>query len=121
MAVGMSLTAGLLHVSQLIVVPESHPAMREFCDAFCQPMGPLRRPSINLPLTRLSWLRGRDPSNVSSMVHGAEMRSLKPAPVNRALRKAYRHRALFGEELGWAPGLAHLDRSMSVQDFRKRK
>ena len=41
-----------------------------------------------------------DPSNVSSMVHGAEMRVAETRAVNRALRKAYGIGVCSAEELG---------------------
>jgi hypothetical protein len=44
-----------------------------------------------------------DPSNVSSLVHGAEMRVSETRAVNRALRKAYGIGLTSVEELGWAP------------------
>jgi hypothetical protein len=44
-----------------------------------------------------------DPSNVSSLVHGAEMRVAETRAVNRALRKAYAIGLCSVEELGWAP------------------
>ena len=44
-----------------------------------------------------------DPSNVSSMVHGAEMRVAETRAVNRALRKAYGIGLCSVEELGWVP------------------
>jgi hypothetical protein len=44
-----------------------------------------------------------DPSNVSSMVHGAEMRVAETRAVNRALRKAYGIGLCSVEELRWAP------------------
>jgi hypothetical protein len=43
-----------------------------------------------------------DPSNVSSVVHGAEMRVAETRAVNRALRKAYGIGLCSVEELGWA-------------------
>src|ERR1700730_13369818 len=43
------------------------------------------------------------PSNVSSLVHGAEMRAAETRAVNRALRKAYGIGLCSVEELGWAP------------------
>jgi hypothetical protein len=43
-----------------------------------------------------------DPSNVSTMVHGAEMRVAETRAVNRALRKAYGIGLCSVEELGWA-------------------
>src|ERR1700694_1006594 len=44
-----------------------------------------------------------DPSKVSSVVHGAEMRVAETRAVNRALRKAYGIGLCSVEELGWAP------------------
>jgi hypothetical protein len=44
-----------------------------------------------------------DPTNVSSLVHGAEMRIAETRAVNRALRKAYGIGLCSVEELGWAP------------------
>jgi hypothetical protein len=44
-----------------------------------------------------------NPSNVSSLVHGAEMRIAGTRAVNRALRKAYGIGLCSVEELGWAP------------------
>ena len=44
-----------------------------------------------------------DPSNVSSMVHGAEMRVAETRAVNRALRKAYGIGLCSVEELGGPP------------------
>jgi hypothetical protein len=44
-----------------------------------------------------------DPSNVSSLVHGAEMRVAETRAVNRALRKAYGIGICSVEELGSAP------------------
>ena len=44
-----------------------------------------------------------DPTNVSSLVHGAEMRVAETRAVNRALRKAYGIGLCSVEELGWAP------------------
>jgi len=45
-----------------------------------------------------------DPSNVSPLVHGAEMRIAETRAVNRALRKAYGIGLCSVEELGWASG-----------------
>jgi hypothetical protein len=44
-----------------------------------------------------------DPSNVSSVVHGAEMRVAETRAVNRALRKAYGIGLCSVEELAWSP------------------
>src|SRR6202166_2466695 len=46
---------------------------------------------------------GDDPSNVSSLLHRAEMRVAETRAVNRALRKAYGIGLCSVEELGWAP------------------
>ena len=43
-----------------------------------------------------------DPSNVSPLVHGAEMRVAETRAVNRALRKAYGIGLCSVEELGWS-------------------
>jgi hypothetical protein len=56
-----------------------------------------------------------DPSNVSSLVHGAEMRVAETRAVNRALRKAYGVGLCSVEELGWAP------RSNDSGSFDQRK
>ena len=44
-----------------------------------------------------------DPSNVSQLVRGAEMRVAETRAVNRALRKAYGIGLCSVEELGWEP------------------
>jgi hypothetical protein len=44
-----------------------------------------------------------DTSNVSPLVHGAEMRVAETRAVNRALRKAYGIGLCSVEELGWSP------------------
>ena len=52
-----------------------------------------------------------DPSNVSPLVRGAEMRVAETRAVNRALRKAYGIGLCSVEELGWSPNadaLAHV-------------
>ena len=95
---------GLLHVSQLNrcagirVQP-----VREFCDAS------VNRWIFKATVYKSTRSRGfvgygdADPSNVSSMVHGAEMRVAETRAVNRALRKAYGIGLCSVEELGWAP------------------
>ncbi len=58
-----------------------------------------------------------DPSNVSTLVHGAEMRVAETRAVNRALRKAYGIGLCSVEELGWltgSPGPAR-EQSQSVK------
>jgi len=47
-----------------------------------------------------------DPSNVSPLVRGAEMRVAETRAVNRALRKAYCIGLCSVEELGWSPRAA---------------
>lgn len=44
-----------------------------------------------------------DPSNISPLMHGAEMRIAETRAVNRALRKAYGIGLCSVEELGWSP------------------
>jgi hypothetical protein len=56
-----------------------------------------------------------DPSNVSTLVHGAEMRVAETRAVNRALRKAYGIGLCSVEELGWAPR----SNASGSSDFRK--
>jgi hypothetical protein len=51
-----------------------------------------------------------DPSNVSPLVHGAEMRVAETRAVNRALRKAYGIGICSVEELGSASGLVPSNR-----------
>ena len=62
-----------------------------------------------------------DPSNVSSLVHGAEMRVAETRAVNRALRKAYGIGLCSVEELGWAPRVQCLRLIRSAQAFHERK
>jgi len=50
-----------------------------------------------------------DPSNVSPLVRGAEMRVAETRAVNRALRKAYGIGLCSVEELGWTSGSARSD------------
>lgn len=52
-----------------------------------------------------------DPSNVSYLVHGAEMRVAETRAVNRALRKAYGIGLCSAEELGWSPKSPSAERS----------
>jgi hypothetical protein len=96
--------AGLLHISQLNrcagirVQP-----MREFCDASVS-RWVFKATVYKSPRSRgFVGFGDADPSNVSSMVHGAEMRVAETRAVNRALRKAYGIGLCSVEELGWAP------------------
>ena len=96
--------AGLLHVAQLNrcagigVQP-----MREFCDASVS-RWVFRATVYKSPRSRgFVGYGDADPSNVSSIVHGAEMRVAETRAVNRALRKAYGIGLCSVEELGWAP------------------
>jgi hypothetical protein len=50
-----------------------------------------------------------DPSNVSPLVRGAEMRVAETRAVNRALRKAYGIGLCSVEELGWSPRASDRD------------
>jgi len=52
-----------------------------------------------------------DPSNVSPLVRGAEMRVAETRAVNRALRKAYGIGLCSVEELGWSPRGSDLDQA----------
>jgi len=52
-----------------------------------------------------------DPSNVSSLVHGPEMRVAETRAINRALRKAYGIGLCSVEELGWSPRPAGANQS----------
>jgi hypothetical protein len=54
-----------------------------------------------------------DPSNVSSLVRGAEMRVAETRAVNRALRKAYGIGLCSVEELGWLTGSSNPPREQS--------
>src|SRR5579862_2339565 len=54
-----------------------------------------------------------DPSNVSSLVHGAEMRVAETRAVNRALRKAYGIGLCSVEELGALSSTSKLDDKLS--------
>jgi hypothetical protein len=77
--------------------------MREFCDAS------VSRWVFKATVYKSPRSRGfvgygdADPSNVSSLVHGAEMRVAETRAVNRALRKAYGIGLCSVEELGCAP------------------
>ncbi|MGA7792145.1 MAG: hypothetical protein WCA19_03845 [Candidatus Acidiferrales bacterium] len=77
--------------------------VREFCDST------LGRWVFKATVYKSSRSRGfvgygdADPSNVSSLVHGAEMRVAETRAVNRALRKAYGIGLCSVEELGWNP------------------
>lgn len=53
--------------------------------------------------TNFSGYGDADPSNVSPLVRGAEMRIAETRAVNRALRKAYGIGLCSVEELGWEP------------------
>ena len=74
--------------------------VREFCDAS------LNRWVFKATVLKSPRSRGfvgygdADPSNVSSLVHGAEMRVAETRAVNRALRKAYGIGLCSVEELG---------------------
>jgi hypothetical protein len=54
-------------------------------------------------LNKFSGYGDADPSNVSPLVRGAEMRVAETRAVNRALRKAYGIGLCSVEELGWEP------------------
>jgi len=77
--------------------------VREFCDsASCRWV--FKATVYRSPRSRgFVGYGDADPSNVSSMVHGAEMRVAETRAVNRALRKAYGIGLCSVEELGWVP------------------
>ena len=85
--------------------------MRELCDP------PANRWVFRATVYKSPRSRGfvgygdADPSNVSSLVHGAEMRVAETRAVNRALRKAYGIGLCSVEELGWSPRPSSPDRS----------
>jgi hypothetical protein len=72
--------------------------------AFCDPQG--RRWAFRATVYKSRGCRGfvgygdADPSNVSPLVHGAEMRVAETRAVNRALRKAYGIGICSVEEIG---------------------
>src|ERR1022692_421180 len=74
---------------------------------FCDP--PTQRWAFEATVYKSKTCRGfvgygdADPSNVSSLVRGAEMRVAETRAVNRALRKAYGIGLCSVEELGWSP------------------
>jgi hypothetical protein len=80
--------------------------IREFCDAS------VSRWVFKATVYKSPRSRGfvgygdADPSNVSSLVHGAEMRVAETRATNRALRKAYGIGLCSVEELGWTPRTA---------------
>ena len=77
--------------------------MREFCDASTS-RWVFKATVYKSPRSRgFVGYGDADPSNVSSLVHGAEMRVAETRAVNRALRKAYGIGLCSVEELGWAP------------------
>jgi len=86
------------HCSGIRVQP-----MREFCDASAS-RWVFKATVFKSPRSRgFVGYGDADPSNVSSLVHGAEMRVAETRAVNRALRKAYGIGLCSVEELGWAP------------------
>jgi hypothetical protein len=95
---GLLRLANRAHCSGISVQP-----MREFCDAS------ISRWVFKATVYKSPRSRGfvgygdADPSNVSSLVHGCEMRVAETRAVNRALRKAYGIGLCSVEELGWAP------------------
>ena len=86
-------------------------AVREFCDPASN------RWVFKATAYRSSGCKGfvgygdADPSNVSPLVRGAEMRVAETRAVNRALRKAYGIGLCSVEELGWAPRSSGTDKA----------
>jgi hypothetical protein len=104
--------AGLLRVAQLIGCAGIR---AELLSEFCDPS--VSRWVFKATVYKSPRSRGfvgygdADPSNVSSLVHGAEMRVAETRAVNRALRKAYGIGLCSVEELGWSPRPSDPDRS----------
>src|SRR6202162_6370291 len=74
--------------------------VREFCDS-ASARWVFKATVYKSPRSRAFVCYGdADPSNVSSLVHGAEMRVAETRAVNRALRKAYGIGLCSVEELG---------------------
>ena len=83
---------------------ESEQSSKRNCPTQLLAAGFSRRPSTSLLGSQgFVGYGDADPSNVSSLVHGAEMRVAETRAVNRALRKAYGIGLCSVEELGWAP------------------
>src|SRR4029077_13662873 len=85
--------------------------MRELCDPMAK-RWVFRATVYKSPRSRgFVGYGDADPSNVSSLVHGAEMRVAETRAVNRALRKAYGIGLCSVEELGSfsAPQKPHSD------------
>jgi hypothetical protein len=61
-----------------------------------------------------------DPSNVSPLMHGAEMRIAETRAVNRALRKAYGIGLCSVEELGWAPKASDTSQRTQAKSLNAR-
>src|SRR6266704_5857996 len=77
--------------------------MRELCDPKSN-RWVFRAPVYKSPRSRgFVGFGDADPSNVSSLVHGAEMRVAETRAVNRALRKAYGIGICSIEEIGSVP------------------
>ncbi len=77
--------------------------IREFCDASAS-RWVFKATVYKTPRSRgFVGYGDADPSNVSSLVHGAEMRVAETRAVNRALRKAYGVGTVSAEELGSTP------------------
>jgi hypothetical protein len=86
-------------------------AVREFCDP-ASGRWVFRATVYKVPGSKgFVGYGDADPSNVSSLVHGAEMRVAETRAVNRALRKAYGIGLCSVEELGWSPRPVGSERS----------
>jgi hypothetical protein len=91
--------AGLLRIARRCAGIQAEP-VREFCDPAAS------RYAFRATLYKSRACKGfvgygdADPSNVSPLVHGAEMRVAETRAVNRALRKAYGIGICSVEELG---------------------
>ena len=99
--------AGLLHIAHRTACAGIHvQQVHKFCDPIVG-RWVFRATVYRSPLSRgFVGYGDADPSNVSSLVHGAEMRVAETRAVNRALRKAYGIGLCSVEELGWTPRVA---------------
>jgi hypothetical protein len=102
--------AGLLRLSRRNRCSGIHTrALREFCDPTAG-RWVFRATVYKSPGSKgFVGYGDADPSNVSPLVHGAEMRVAETRAVNRALRKAYGIGLCSVEELGWAPRRSESD------------
>ncbi len=104
--------AGLLHIAQLnCCVGIRVQSLREFCEPSAS-RWVFKATVYKSPKSKgFVGYGDADPSNVSPLVRGAEMRVAETRAVNRALRKAYGIGLCSVEELGWVPKSSSTDRA----------